>query len=239
MIIGTVSLAGNAAAFLSASCMRISRFSCAVTRKRLPHRRAVFLGLIEGGRDRLDARMAAALGEIFKSLSAFRQIGKLGGGKAKLLGKLDGLRTDFGGHTRECRFDRHAGFHADQQKIQRIGKGAHDRFLAARDLVGYEHVRQIEADKGAREGRTDLHDARPVEMGDDEQIEQRRHEHDERHHETEKHEGNEWSLSAITGARQLLARVGRFQNIRQLQLFHRLLHEGDGGGAQRRARFGQ
>ena len=92
MIIGTVSLAGSEAALRSASCMRISRFSCGGDAQRLAQRRAVFLGLVQRGRHRLDAGMAAALGEIFEGLAAVGQIGELGGGQRQFLGQLDGLR---------------------------------------------------------------------------------------------------------------------------------------------------
>ena len=111
----------------------------------------------------------------------------------------------------------------------------HDRLLAPLDDVGDEEVRQIEAERGRAERGADLHQRRPVEMRDEEEIEQRRAEHDERHHEAEEQEGDDRRLAAIAGAGELFARIRRFQEIGQLELVDHLLHEAHGLGAQRRA----
>ena len=88
MIIGTVSFGGRAAAFFSASDMRMSRFSFAITRNAVPDRRAVALGLDQGGGDRLDAGEAGALAQVLERLAPVLQVGQLGGGQRKLLGEL-------------------------------------------------------------------------------------------------------------------------------------------------------
>ena len=67
-IIGTVSLGGSAAAFFSASDMRMSRFSCAITRSVCAERRAVALGLLQRHADRLHAFEVGALGEVLVGL---------------------------------------------------------------------------------------------------------------------------------------------------------------------------
>ena len=67
-IIGTVSFGGSAAAFFSASDMRMSRFSCAITRSVCAERRAVALGLLQRHADRLHAVEIGALGEVLVGL---------------------------------------------------------------------------------------------------------------------------------------------------------------------------
>ena len=91
-IIGTVSFGGSAAAFFSASFMRMSRFSCAITRKALAERRAVAFRLLQGEADRLHALEPGALGEVFIGDLAVLQIGQFGRGQREFLGQRDRLR---------------------------------------------------------------------------------------------------------------------------------------------------
>jgi len=79
--------------------------------------------------------MAAALGQIVESLAAVGQIGQFGGGQRQFLGQFRRLAADLGGDAGEGGFDRHARFHADQHKVERVGKRLHDRLLAALDHV--------------------------------------------------------------------------------------------------------
>jgi hypothetical protein len=55
----------------------------------------------------------------------------------------DRLGDDFSAYLAECNFDRHAGFDADQQEIERIGKGSLDRELAFRDCVFEKQHRRL------------------------------------------------------------------------------------------------
>ena len=95
MIIGTVSLAGKrgrlALGFLHAHL--------AVFRGGDAQRRAqggtVFFRLVEGGGDRLDAGMAAALGQIVEGRAAVGQIAEFGGGQRQFLGQFGRLGADF------------------------------------------------------------------------------------------------------------------------------------------------
>ena len=123
-IIGTVSLGGRPAAFFSASDMRMSRFSWAMTRSVVPIGRAVALRLLQGHAHRLDALEIGALGEVLVGLAAVLQIGQLGGGQRQLLGERDRLRADLGRHPLKRGLDRHAGFDADQQQIERVRERA-------------------------------------------------------------------------------------------------------------------
>ena len=75
---------------------------------------------------------------------------------------------------------------------------------------------------------------RPVQMHDHEQIEQRDHEDDERHHEAEEHEGDQRRLAAIAGAGQLFLAVLAFQHVAQLEAVQRRFHVGGGLDAQAR-----
>jgi hypothetical protein len=93
MIIGTVSLAGSAAAFCSASHHPHLAVFLGADAQGLAQRRAVALGLIERRRHRLDARMAAALGEILERLLAVGQIAEFGRGEREFLGQF-GRRSD-------------------------------------------------------------------------------------------------------------------------------------------------
>ena len=142
-IIGTVSFGGSAAAFFSASVMRMSRFSCASTRSACAERRAVALGLDAAPTQTdLHAFEAGALGEVLVGLPAVRQVGQFGGGQRQFLGERDRLRADLLADPLERGLDRHAGFDADQQQVERVREGALDRQLALRDLVLEEEVRQ-------------------------------------------------------------------------------------------------
>ncbi len=76
--------------------------------QRLAERRAVFFGLVQRGRDRLDAGMAAALGEVLEGDAALGKIGKLGRRQRQLLGELGRLLADLGGDAGEGGLDRHA-----------------------------------------------------------------------------------------------------------------------------------
>ena len=152
MIIGTVSFGGSAAAFFSASDMRMSRFSLAMTRSAVPTgvpyrsawMRAVATALMPG---------SPSLAEVFVGLPPILQIGQFRCREAELFRELHGLRADLSRDLAECRFDRHAGLHADQQHVERIGKRLLDRLPALVDEVGKEQVGQIEADEAAAERR--------------------------------------------------------------------------------------
>jgi len=92
MIIVTLSLASRRR-LRSPSCMRISRFSLAVTRSASRGGRALF-SPIEGGGHRLDARVTATLGEIVEFL-ARRAIAEFGGGQGPFLFQFRRLGADF------------------------------------------------------------------------------------------------------------------------------------------------
>ena len=126
-IIGTVSFGGRPAAFFSASDMRMSRFSCAMHPQGGAERRAVALRLLQRQADGLHAFEAGALREILVGLAAIRQIGQFRRRQRHLLGERDRLRADLFADLAERRLDRHAGFDADQQQVERIGKRPLDR----------------------------------------------------------------------------------------------------------------
>ena len=142
-IIGTVSFGGSAAAFFSASVMRMSRFSCAITRKRLAERRAVAFRLLQGQTDRLDAVEAGALRQVLVGHLAVLQIGELGRGQREFFRSATDCVPISLATLRNADFDRHAGLDADQQQVERVGKGALDRKLALGDRVLQEQHRRL------------------------------------------------------------------------------------------------
>ena len=96
--------------------------------QRLPERRAVALRLLQRHADRFHAVEVGALGEVLVGLLAILQVGQLGGGQRQLLGQRDRLRADLARETfLKAGLDRHAGFDADQQQVERIRKRALDR----------------------------------------------------------------------------------------------------------------
>ena len=172
-IIGTVSLGGSPAAFFSASDMRMSRFFLRHHAQRLRQRRAVALRLLQRHADRLHAFQIGALGQVFIGHLAVLEVGQFGGGKRQFFRQRDRLRADFPADPFERRLDRHAGFDADQQQVERIRKRALDRELALGDAVLQEEIRRLHAGVGGGEADSDLDHRRLVELEHDEQIEQR------------------------------------------------------------------
>ena len=80
--------------------------------------------------------------------AAVGEVRELGGRDAERLGQFKRASADLGRDLVEGRFYGHAGLHADQHQIQRIGKRPLDRLLAALDEVGDEQIRQIETEIG-------------------------------------------------------------------------------------------
>ena len=107
--------------------------------------------------------------------------------------------------------------------------------LAPGGDVGNENVGQVIAQQRAGEGDADLHHQRPMEMGDDEEIEQRHREDDRRHHEAEEHEGDQRRLAAEAGLGQLVAAVLGLQQIGELEAVQGGLHQVGGFDPQRAA----
>ncbi len=121
-IIGTVSFGGSAAAFFSASDHAHVTVLLRHDTQGLAERSAVALGLLQRHADRLDAVKIGAPGEVFVSLAAILQVGQFGGSERQLLGERHRLRADFLADLPEGRLDRHAGFDADQQQVERVGE---------------------------------------------------------------------------------------------------------------------
>jgi hypothetical protein len=107
--------------------------------------------------DRLDALEIGADGEVLIGLTTILQIGELGGRQRQLLGERDRLRPDLGRHPLEPGLDRHAGFHADQQQVERVREGAPDRKLAMLDAVLEEQARHVHAQIGGGETNSHLY----------------------------------------------------------------------------------
>ncbi len=121
-------------------------------------RRAVAFGLDQRLGDALHRIEAGAIGEVFVSLTPLLEEGQLGIGEHKLLRQIDRLRSDLFGHLLQRRLDRHAGLDADQQQIERVGKGTQNQLLAARDQPVESDARQDVANRrhcqrGGRRGR--------------------------------------------------------------------------------------
>ena len=119
-IIGTVSFGGKAGGLL----FRLRHAHVAIFLRQHPHggaeRRAVALRLLQGEANRLHAFQPDALRQVVVSLPAIRQIRQFGGRQRELFGKLDRLRADFVADFLKRRLDRHSGFDADQQQIERV-----------------------------------------------------------------------------------------------------------------------
>ncbi|MNN88323.1 hypothetical protein D3C81_2059940 [compost metagenome] len=71
--------------------------------------------------------MIGPLGHALIGHAAFGQIAELSGQQAEFLGQFDRLAADLLADLLDRRLDRHAGFNADQQQVQRVRKGRHDR----------------------------------------------------------------------------------------------------------------
>ena len=137
---------------------------------------------------------------------AVLQIGQLGRGQGELLGQRDRLAADFVATLPERHFDRHAGFDADQQQVERVGKGALDRELALGDRVLEEQHRAPEAEIGRADADADLDRHRLLHMRDQEEVDDRADEQHERRHDADEQEGDVGRLAAIAGHDELVAR---------------------------------
>jgi hypothetical protein len=181
---------------------------------------------------RFHAVEVGALRQVLVGVPAILQIGKLGGRQRQLLGEGDRLRADRLGHLAEARFDRHAGFDADQQQVERVGKRAPDRKLAARDLVLHEQAGQVHAEIRGGEAHPDLDHRRLADVEDDEKIEQRDHQHGHRHDHAEEQIGDVGRLAAIPGLHEELARLLLSHPLVEVELVDDGLHVLLGRAAQ-------
>jgi hypothetical protein len=136
------------------------------------------------------------------------------------------------GHLAESGFDRHAGFDADEQQVERVREGPLDRSVATRDLVLHEQHRQVHAEIGGREAHTDLDRGRLIDFEEDEDIEQRADQHDGRHHQPEEQEGDVRRLAAVARLHQQRARLLLAHPLVQVELLDDGLHVLLGGAAQ-------
>src|SRR6185437_16010739 len=122
---------------------------------------------------------------------------------------------------------------ADEHEVEPIGKRLHDGRLALLDLVGEIKVREVIPQNTDSERRREFGERGPMNVTDRKEIDQRQHEHDERHDKAEKQKGDQRRLSAMPGARELVARIGGFEDVGEIEPLQCLLHEADGLGAQR------
>ncbi len=101
--------------------------------------------------------------------------------------------------------------------------------------IAHKKVRQIITRKRGTNRETELHHHRVFQIGDGEDVDQRADEDDGRHEEAKEHEGDQRSLTAIAGAGQLFLHARRFEELFQLQIVERALHEADRRRAERSA----
>ena len=126
------------------------------------------------------------------------------------------------GDLAERRLDRHAGFDADQQQVERIGEGALDLELALGDHVLEEQHRRLQAEIGRADADADLDRHRLLHVRDQEDIEGRADEQHDRRHQAEEQEGDVGRVPAIAGQRQLFERGFLRQIFGQVEIFHDL-----------------
>ena len=103
MIIGTVSLGGNAGRLLLGLRLADVAVLLGHDAQCLTDRRAVALGLDQRRGHGFDAGDAGALAEILEGLAAVLQVGQLGGRQAQLFGELQRLARNFLGDFTEGR----------------------------------------------------------------------------------------------------------------------------------------
>ena len=120
--------------------------------QRLRQRRAVALGLLQRHAHRLDAVEIGALGEVLVGLPAVLQVGQFRRGQRQFLGQRDRLAADLLADPLERRLDRHAGFDADQQQVERIGKRALDRHCRRAILFFMNSSGSVHAEIGGGRG---------------------------------------------------------------------------------------
>ena len=121
-------------------------------------------------------------------------------------------------------FERHAGFDADQQQVERIGKRAADRGLPALDAVVDEEVRKLHSEPGRADADQELQGPGDVELDHQEHIDQRQDAHRDRRDEAEEQEPHIGPVPAISGFDELGARRLLPDIVRQLEFLDDGLH---------------
>ena len=125
---------GNLAAFLCHDAQRLA------------HRRAVAVGLDQGGHHGFDVVEARAAAEVFVSPCAIFEKAQLGRGERELFGQFCALRPNFLGHTLESMLHRHARLNTEKEQVKAIRPRATDRGLTLLRPVGEQEQRQIGPD---------------------------------------------------------------------------------------------
>ncbi len=141
-----------------------------------------------------------------------------------LFGKRNRLRTDFFADLSEGRFDRHAGFDADQQKVERVWERPLDRQLPLGDAVFQKHQRQVHAGIRRAEAQADLDGGRLVPLDHHKKIEQAEQQQHRRCHHAEEQKRDVGRLAAETGLHELFARRFLRQPFGQVKALDHLGH---------------
>ena len=122
---------------------------------------------------------------------------------------------------------------ANQQQVERIGEGAPDGQLPARDLVLDEQQGHVHAEIGGADAEPQLDDGGLIELDHEEHVEQGRGQHYGRHHKSEEEEGDVRSLPTVSRLHQQRARLLLADPFVQIEPIDDRLHVLLGGTPQR------